>query len=258
MIDVHSHIDRYKDPNAITAETQREGVYTIAMTNLPSHFLMGLPHVRNYSKVQLALGFHPLAAGDFEQERTLFRKSFHMTPFIGEVGLDFSRMGKVARDVQLANFRLVAETISKAKKVISLHSREAESTVLDILSEFEIPIAIFHWYSGPLRVMDEVVSQGHFFSVNPAMLRSGKGQQIISRIPSDRLLTETDGPYVKIEGIPARPWDVVLVEKYLSKIWAIQPEEARERVRYNFRQMLIRLGLLDILVPYPGRTKPTI
>jgi TatD DNase family protein len=249
MIDVHSHIDRYKDPNAITAETQREGVYTIAMTNLPSHFLMGLPHVRNYSKVQLALGLHPLAAGDFEHERALFRKSFHMTPFIGEVGLDFSRTGKVARDVQLINFRLVAETVSKDKKVISLHSRGAESIVLDILIEFKIPITIFHWYSGSLRVMDEIVSQGHFFSVNPAMLRSEKGRQIISRVPSDRLLTETDGPYVKIgAGVPARPWDVVLVEKYLSKIWAIQHEEARERVQCNFRHMLSRLGLINILI----------
>ncbi len=247
MLDVHCHIDRYKDPNTIAAEAQREGVYTIAMTNLPSHFLTGLPHVRNFSKVQLALGLHPLAFGDFERERTLFRKSFHLTSFIGEVGLDFSRSGNLGREVQLLNFRLVAEAVSKSKKVMSLHSRGAESTVLDILIEFKIPIAIFHWYSGPLRVLDEVVSQGHYFSINSAMLQSEKGQQVIARIPPDRLFTETDGPYVKVAGVPARPWNVVLVEKYLSKIWAIQPEEARDRVRSNFLHMLTRLGLTNIL-----------
>ncbi|MDP2840514.1 MAG: TatD family hydrolase, partial [Syntrophales bacterium] len=62
-----------------------------------------------------------------------------------------------------------------------------------------------------------------------------------------RLLTETDGPYVKIGRDPARPWDVKLIENYLSQIWAVQPEEVRKRIWFNFRQILQTLGLVKIL-----------
>lgn len=243
MLDVHCHLDRYKDPNKIAAESAVRGVFTIAVTNLPSHFIVGLPHVRNLKCVRLALGLHPLASFDHKLERKIFLESIHHTSFVGEVGLDFSREGKDTREIQLESFRLVAKSVAAGSKVVSLHSRGAESVVLDILTEYKVPIAIFHWFSGPLPVLDEVASKGHLFSVNPAMAGSEKGKQIIARIPPDQLLTETDGPYAKIGRFPACPWDVVQVEKYLSQVWAVRPEEVRKRVWSNFRQMLSMLGL---------------
>ena len=244
MLDSHCHLDRYATPSAVAAKASERGVFTIAVTNLPSHFRTGLPHVQNLPRIRLALGLHPLAADEHRHELKLFRESLHLTSFVGEVGLDFSREGKDTRDTQLASFRFVAEYIACGQKVVSLHSRGAESVVLDILIEFNVPLVVFHWYSGPLRVLDEAVSQGHFFSVNPAMVRSEKGQQIIAQIPPDRLLTETDGPYVRNGRLPAQPWDIVLVENHLSHVWAIRPEEVRSRVWSNFRQMLGRLGLI--------------
>ena len=230
----------------MASEATDRGVFTIAVTNLPSHFKAGLLHVRDLPRIRLGLGLHPLAANEHVRELELFQKSLHLTSFVGEVGLDFSREGKETRDIQLASFRIIAESVARAPKVVSLHSRSAESAVLDTLIEFKVPIAIFHWYSGPLGVLDEAISQGHFFSVNPAMIISEKGKKIVARIPADRLLTETDGPYVKIGRVPAKPWDVTLVENYLSRIWAIQPEEARSRIWRNFRQMLHRLGLVKV------------
>ena len=246
MLDAHSHLDRYKNPNTIAVAAAEHGVFTIAVTDLPSHFLVGLPHVRNLPRVRLALGLHPLASANHEHERTLFLKSVHLTSFVGEVGLDFSREGKGTRDIQLASFRCVAESVAAAHKVVSLHSRGAESAVLDILTEFRIPVAIFHWYSGPVNVLDEAVSRGHFFSVNPAMVRSVNGKRIIERIPPDRLLTETDGPHVKIGRAPALRGDVVVVENHVSQLWATPPEDVRKRVWSNFRQVLSGLGLITV------------
>lgn len=243
MIDVHCHLDRYKNPIEIATESATQGVFTVAVTNLPSHFLAGLSHVRSFKRVRLALGLHPLAAVDHMRERKLFLDSLHLTSFVGEVGLDFSREGKDTRKIQLESFRLVAKSVADGNKVVSLHSRGAESTVLDILSEYRVPNAIFHWYSGPLTVLDMVSSKGHLFSVNPAMMNSAKGKQIIDRIPPDQLLTETDGPYVSIGRNKACPWDVVQVEKYLSQVWAVPHEEVRKRIWSNFSQMLSRLGL---------------
>jgi TatD DNase family protein len=243
MLDAHVHLDRYQNPSKIARAAGECGVLTIAVTNLPSHFMTGLSYVRSLPLVKLALGLHPLLATHHEHERRLFYDSLLLTSFIGEVGLDFSREGKSTRNAQVESFRFVVKSISVYNKVVSLHSRGAESAVLDILKEYRVRYAIFHWYTGPFSVLDEAVSDGHFFSVNPAMVRSERGKQIIAKIPPNRLLTETDGPLVKISRMPAHPWDVAIVEKHLSQVWNVEPEEVRNRVWSNFQQILHGLNI---------------
>jgi TatD DNase family protein len=246
-LDCHCHLDQYKDPKAITTEAVKREVFIIAMTNLPSHFKTGLQHTRNLPGVRLALGLHPLATANYTNERKLFSELLGQTSYIGEVGLDFSREGKDTRDLQLTNFRFIIDSVAKERKVISLHSRGAESTVIDILTEFKIPVAIFHWYTGSLSLLDEAISRGNFLSINPAMVNSQKGRQIIARIPPDRVLTETDGPYIKVGRVPVRPWDIAIVENHLMDIWGIQIEEVQNRVWNNFQRLLCQLGLSKTL-----------
>lgn len=245
MLDAHCHIDRYKSPNKIALDADKRGVFTIAMTNLPSHFLAGLPHVQNIKRIRLALGMHPLVASHHMQELKLFEQSLSLTSFVGEVGLDFSREGKDTQDLQIDTFRFIAKLVSGTHKVISLHSRGAEAEILEILAEFKIKASIFHWYTGSVSSLDEAISHGHYFSVNPAMIRSEKGQQIIKRIPVDRLLTESDGPYVKNGKFSIKPWDVIEVEEYLSRIWDVPLGEVSERIWANFRRLLIQKGLVS-------------
>ena len=244
MLDSHCHIDRYKIPQAVAAEAAKRNVFVIAVTNLPSHFQMGVPHARKLKNVRLALGLHPLAEGDIAKERELFRDLLSQTSYVGEVGLDFSREGIATRDRQIETFRFIAECLSPLKKVVSLHSRKAESAVLDILSEYRVGPVIFHWFSGPLSVMDVALRKGHYFSVNPAMLQSEAGQRIIARVSPDRLLTESDGPHVKIGRRHADPWDVKLVEDYLSALWQLDTPEVSKRIWSNFRNYLERAGIM--------------
>src|SRR5258708_36788929 len=89
LLDAHVHLDRYDDPAKIAKDAAVRGVFIIAVTNLPSHFIAGLPHVRNLPSVRLSLGLHPLAAADHIAERKLFLDSLSLTQFIGEVGLNF-------------------------------------------------------------------------------------------------------------------------------------------------------------------------
>jgi len=244
MLDAHCHIDRYKTPIKIAKDAERKGVFTIAMTNLPSHFLAGLPHVRGLKNLRLAVGLHPLANKQHLQELKLFEQSLSLTSFVGEVGLDFSREGKKTRAIQTETFRFVAKQLAGENKVTSLHSRGAESEVLDILSEFNISAAIFHWFTGTPSLLDEAIVQGHYFSVNPAMIRSENGVKIIERIPRDRILTESDGPYVKNGKFSIRPWDVIDIEKYLSSVWGVSPDEASAMIWGNFRRLLAQNNLI--------------
>jgi TatD DNase family protein len=111
LLDSHCHLDRYENPAEVAREAARRGVFTLAVTNLPSHFVVGAPHARDLPRVRLMLGLHPLTASDHPKERSIFREQFSRTTFIGEVGLDFSRAGEGTRDAQIESFRMVAELV---------------------------------------------------------------------------------------------------------------------------------------------------
>jgi TatD DNase family protein len=85
--------------------------------------------------------------------------------------------------------------LSGNKKIISVHSRKAERELLNLLIEYKIENVIFHWYSGPINLIPSIVEQGYYFSVNEAMTLTTSGNKIISTIPNDRILTESDAPY---------------------------------------------------------------
>lgn len=239
MIDTHCHIDLYEDPQRILMETTRQSLITVAVTNLPSYFMIGVPHVRTARFVRLALGLHPLlvekhTAAEYQK----FEELVSTTSYIGEVGLDYSREGRDTVAQQVKSFRFVLSHIQDRPRFVTLHSRGAEADVLALLTEYEIQAAVFHWYSGPVALIDKILAAGHYFSFNPAMVRSSKGWSIIERIPQERVLTETDGPYVRIAKKIAAPADVIVVLDYLARIWSVSQIEAEKQVLNNFQAIL--------------------
>jgi TatD DNase family protein len=239
MIDAHCHLDLYPNPEEIAQEIEKKQITTIAVTNIPSHFIFSTPHVRPYKEVHLALGLHPLVAESHtETERRKFKLAAKQTMFIGEIGLDFSVHGKATLKEQLITFQEVLQSINDRPRFISLHSRGAEDKVNDMLAQYEIEGSVFHWYSGPLSVLAKIVENGHYFSINTAMIKSKNGQKIIDRVPQNRVLTETDGPYIRIGSRIAKPSDVAAVLDYLAKVWGISVDEAEHHVLENFRRIL--------------------
>ncbi|MEI3789285.1 MULTISPECIES: Qat anti-phage system TatD family nuclease QatD [unclassified Chryseobacterium] len=238
IIDTHCHIDLYQTPEKVLQECIDTNMMVISMTNLPSHFEMGYPHFRNLKKIRLALGMHPLYAEVHKKEFGLFLKNLSMTSYIGEVGLDFSKEGYATKNIQIESFTKILENISGKKKILSIHSRGAEKEVLELLKKHNIKFAIFHWYSGSLKLIDEIVNEGYYFSINPAMIKSEKGRKIIEKIPITNLLTETDGPFTNINGNILRPIDVINVNKYFSNVWGKTIFEVEKIISLNFRELL--------------------
>lgn len=234
MIDTHCHIDMYKNPHSVAEESERLGIVTIGMTLLPSHFELGFEHVKQYKKVRLALGMHPLKSELHKSEFSKFLFYLDHTSYIGEIGLDFSREGINQKDLQIESFKRILSSISGKPKIVSLHSRRAEKEVLQLLIENNISNAIFHWYSGSISLIDEIAKQGFYFSINPAMIKSENGKKIIERIPENLILTETDGPYITIKDNLVRPKDVELVEEFLAKKWSRTLSQVDEQIHKNF------------------------
>jgi TatD DNase family protein len=242
MIDTHCHIDLYPNPTQIADRANRAGILTVLVTNLPSAFQRAYPHIKQFQHIRLALGLHPLVAEDHQEERRLFSRLIDKTSYIGEIGLDFSREVSSTKEIQIESFKFVLQTLQNRRKFITLHSRRAESTVLKMLddSNYDHPV-VFHWYSGNLADLEDIVKGGHFFSINPAMTVSPNGKKIIERIPPERILTESDGPFVKSQGKVVEPKSVSEVEKYLAALWSIESSRVRLKIRNNF------LGLVSPL-----------
>lgn len=238
MIDTHCHIDLYKNPLQIVKECEKAGIITIGMTNLPSHFEMGYSHLLPFKKVRLALGMHPMYAMQHAIEFSGFIKNLSLTSYIGEIGLDFSKEGIATKETQLESFQKILKELKQKNKILSLHSRGAEKEVLSLLSENEIKNAIFHWYSGPLGLIDEIIKAGYYFSINPAMIKSKSGQEIIKRIPQEYILTETDGPFVESNGRQLRPIDIILVQEYLAILNNCTVKDINDIIDNNFKKLL--------------------
>lgn len=249
LIDTHCHLDQYADPVAVAAAAERAGVAIIAVTGLPSHYAVGREPARALRCVRLALGLHPLLAPHAPAELTLFRQYVSTTSYIGEIGLDFSRHGRDTRKAQMQSFRVVAGILSELAahgehRLLTLHSRGAERAIIEHLEEFALGPAVLHWFTGSLAAAEDAVALGCYFSVNPAMVRTRSGRQLLERVPKERVLTETDGPYVRVGDRPARPEHVRDVVNALASTWGVSVLEGRQRVRQNLSALLgtLRLG----------------
>lgn len=223
IIDTHCHFDMMPNPEGYISAKEKAGDIVIGMTNLPSHFKMGQSHLIGYKHIRLALGLHPLLAAENRKELTLFKRLVDQTSYIGEIGLDFSTEGIATKNEQISVLWEVLATIKGKKKIVSVHSRNAEKELLDMLCEFEIKNVIFHWYSGPVDLIPAIIERGFYFSINESMCRSKNGQSIIGKIPREIILTETDAPYNKRTNIR-----MVLNQLNMSEV----------DIFYNFNRLL--------------------
>lgn len=226
MIDTHCHFDMMPKPEAFIRQKEQAGDIVIGMTNLPSHFKLGMPFVRDYKHIRLALGLHPLLAADNFGETNLFREYIDQTSYIGEIGLDFSKAGFGTKDVQVSVLKVLLAALQGKNRIVSVHSRKAEKELLALLCEYDIKNVVFHWYSGPTALIPEILSKGYYFSINESMTLSKNGRSIIDKIPRNRILTESDAPYN----------DKSDIKKAMANIQITDAEVYR-----NFRKLLSRI-----------------
>ncbi|MBN8224274.1 MAG: TatD family hydrolase [Xanthomonadales bacterium] len=240
MIDFHCHLDLYPDPQAVAAACQERGLYVLSVTTTPSAWNGTSALALGKSRIRTALGLHPQVAHLRKSELPLFEKLVGQTRYVGEIGLDGAPEFKPHWNDQMEVFERILTACSNAQgKILSLHSRRASKDVLSRLAEHpRAGIPILHWFSGTAKEVDRAVEQGCWFSVGPAMLSSSKGRSLVERMPHDRILTESDGPFAQLEGRSILPWEASWAVLGLSDAWAVPPAEVEQRLAQN----LARLG----------------
>lgn len=239
LVDAHCHIDLYPRPLGVLRQAELGKVYTIAVTNAPSVFHFTLDLTRESKYVRPALGLHPQLVYMKKHEVLLMHELLKETRYIGEIGLDYSAKQKEDEKEQRAVFSSILEMCSEYPgKILSVHSRNAASDVIEAIGLGFPGKVILHWFSGTTKELERAISYGMFFSVNHSMLSSKKGENLVRRIPPERIITETDGPFTKVAGKPSIPMDVIQAVQRLAGIWQFSQEESRARVFKTFKNIL--------------------
>lgn len=241
--DTHCHVDLFPDPQAIIRETEEAQVYTIAVTTTPSVFGHLERLVAGSRFVRPAIGLHPELAAARSSELPLFHDALSRTRYVGEIGLDYVTADDSERKLQR---RVLSEILTACAecgdKIVTAHSRRAADDVIDAFGSDFRGAWILHWYSGAQRALRRALDHGAYFSVNPAMLSSERGRRLIASVPQDRVLLESDGPFVTADGpegiAPVRPQDAAATADKLAGAWSMTREETAARLSTTFRALL--------------------
>jgi TatD DNase family protein len=239
MIDLHTHLDLYPNALDILERVNNVNRFTLAVTTSPRAWVATSQVFRGHTNIKVALGLHPEIVAEKFNELDLLLSSIPKSYFIGEVGIDGSARYSKALDKQKFIFDSTIRECEKAGgRIISIHSRGAASKILSILRKYPgCGLPILHWFTGSITELKEAVEMKCFFSVNPVMLKSKKGRDLVSRIPPELLLPESDGPFATLNGKPVMPWEAMDVCSDLSKIWNLPITEAEEQIISNFQRL---------------------
>lgn len=241
LIDFHCHLDLYPNPQAVAQEAARRGAYVLSVTTTPSAFEGTRKLAPAGSRIRTALGLHPEIAVQRESELGLFEELLAQTNYVGEVGLDGSKPHRSTLDRQGAILSEILSMCARAGgKTLSLHSRGATSLLLDVLeSEPLAGTPVLHWFSGTERETERAAEMGCWFSIGVPMLRSERGRKAVAKMPVDRILPETDGPFGMVNGQPCYPWEAMGVISLLEPIWCLSQADVSERLVSNFRHLSV-------------------
>lgn len=241
-VDFHCHLDLYPDHQALISECDREGVATLTVTTTPKAWQRNREMAEGSKHVRVGLGLHPQLVAERADEVHLFERELPAARYVGEVGLDAGpRFYASFADQERVFTRILHLCAEHGGKILTVHSVRAVSKVLahvERLLPVERSRVVLHWFTGTVAEAKRATALGCYFSVNAAMLRSSRHRSLVAQLPVDRLLTETDGPFVDHEGRPARPRDVAVAVAELAKLRETPPERMAERIVRNVGELV--------------------
>jgi TatD DNase family protein len=237
LIDYHCHLDLYPNFEEQFLNCTVNRIATLAVTTTPLAWPKNKELAATSPMVRVGLGIHPHMVGLHPSELALFEKYLPETRFVGEVGLDAGPAYYKTYGQQKVVFeRIIRLCAQSSGKILSVH---AVRSARDVLNLVEVHLAgtknrvVLHWFSGSEAEARRAVELGCYFSINGAMLLKPTSTALIDKIPRQRLLTETDGPFTKTASRPTEPRDVFQTTEHLAKLLGLNNEKTRTMLRSN-------------------------
>lgn len=239
-MDFHCHLDLYPDAREVYRQASIRNDFTWLVTTSPRAFEATSRVLEATETVLITPGLHPEIAQQKSGELALLLKQIEGVNAVGEVGVDGSSRYRSSFKLQCDIFRAVVErSQSLGGRTLSIHSRQA---VKEVLSELDrhpgYGTAVLHWFTGTTAELQAADSRGCWFSVGPAMFNSASGRAIATRLPRDRVVPESDGPFAKVGGKSVPPWSSETTTKLLAEAWSISLDESARLLADNSFRLL--------------------
>lgn len=243
LIDVHSHLDKYQDDEvgAVLASLEELRILTVSVAVDPESFVRAETIAASSELVVAAFGVHPWEAPAWVDRLDEVDGLIVRSPMVGEIGLDHRFVEDSSLyAAQETVFRHFVEQAVEQNKVVNVHCSGAEADTFEVLSEHGCERVIIHWYSGPLDMLEAMISAGYLFTVGVEVLVSDHIREVARRLPVDQLLTETDNPgghrWLTGElGLPALLGDVVAE---VERVKGLSPGSVESAVAANMKRLL--------------------
>lgn len=233
MIDTHAHLDALDDPAAALERARAVGVdRVIAIASGRASAEATRAISSRESAVWVAAGVHPHQAGDGEDARAVVDGDIVA---VGEIGLDFFR-DYAPREDQRRVFGEQLELASELGKPVVIHCRAAESETEEMLASFTGDV-VLHCFSTP-ALLPVALERGYYvsFAGNVTFPKAEELRAAARAVPPDRILAETDCPYLAPQPVRGRtnePAHVVHTVAALAGTRGEDPVELGERIAAN-------------------------
>ncbi|MEX2211149.1 MAG: TatD family hydrolase [Gaiellaceae bacterium] len=235
MIDTHAHLDLCDDPAAAVERARTAGVTRILTVGTnPDSWPDALDLAAEHEGVYAILGVHPHdAAGGVEGLAALLADE--RVVGVGETGLDFYR-DYAPRDAQRAAFAAQLELAADVGKPVVIHTRAADDDVAAALDGFGGTV-VLHCFSSP-RLLPPALERGYYvsFAGNVTYPNATELRLAATQVPADRILAETDTPYLAPQAQRGRRNEPAYVVHTLAALAAArgeEPEELERRIEAN-------------------------
>lgn len=239
-MDFHCHLDLYPNALEVCNEAARRNSFTWLVTTSPKAYAATSRVLGSASNVLITPGLHPEIAQQRAGELQLLLQQIAGAVAVGEVGLDGSSRYRSSYETQL---RVFSEVLSRCRELggrtLSVHSRQAVKAVLDALEHHPgYGTAVLHWFTGSLAELRAAVAHGCWFSVGPAMFASAAGKALAARLPRDRVVPESDGPFAKVNGQAVMPWSGPDTVRHVAHAWGCSEYDAQRALDENSENLL--------------------
>jgi TatD DNase family protein len=246
MIDSHTHLDSCEPPNSeLVAAAVAEGVRRILTVGLDSASCRSaLLAAEEFPEVYAAIGRHPNESSGFDEADIAELRSLaahERCVAIGETGLDFYRDGAARSDQERAFCAHIALARQTGKPLV-IHTRSAEDETLQMLAERAEGVSVvMHCFSMPER-LQECLDRGYTisFAGNVTYKSANDLAQAALRVPAERLLVETDAPYLTPQAVRKernQPAFVAHTLAFLAELRGVSTQELSATVQRNGKRV---------------------
>jgi len=106
------------------------------------------------------------------------------------------------------------------------------------LKKYKTKFAVFHWYTGSLKILEKIINEDYYFSINYKMLTTDNGKKILSKIPKELILFESDAPHIKFNKSEFYPKMISKIYKEFEKYYGV--DSFQDLIFKNFKGLLLK------------------